>query len=82
MEFNSGLSKGSSDDWDSIINFEGKAFEDGVIEGRSDAIESREMLENGIHSGFMKGTFQVSSATDYLFTAYFNWTIVQLWVSN
>ena len=44
-----------ADCWDNVVNFESNSFESGVVDGRSDAIESREMLENGIQSGFLKG---------------------------
>ena len=56
MEFISDSSKEVFDEWDEVVNFEGRMFENGVNEGRSDAIESREMLENGIQAGFLKGT--------------------------
>lgn len=52
------------DDWDRVLNFEGEAFKDGIKEGRDAAIECKEMLENGIHSGFMKGIFQVSNISN------------------
>ena len=54
-----------TDDWDRVLNFEGEAFNDGVNEGRYAAVECKEMLENGIHSGFMKGIFQVSNISDH-----------------
>jgi hypothetical protein len=45
-----------TDCWDNVINFESNSFGSGVVDGRADAIESGEMLENGIQSGFLKGT--------------------------
>ena len=45
-----------TDCWDDVINFESNSFDSGVVDGRSDAIESGEMLENGIQTGFLKGT--------------------------
>ena len=44
-----------TDCWDNVISFESNSFDSGVVDGRSDAIESGEMLENGIQSGFLKG---------------------------
>ena len=55
MEFSSKSTGEPLDDWDNVVNFEGRMFENGVKEGRSDAVESREMLENGIQAGFLKG---------------------------
>lgn len=43
------------DDWDSVINFESAAFDNGVDEGRRDANQSGEMYDNGVNSGFLKG---------------------------
>ena len=64
MEFVSVQPVHLPDDWDRVLNFEGEAFNDGVNEGRYAAVECKEMLENGIHSGFMKGIFQVSNISN------------------
>lgn len=59
-----------TDCWDNVINFESNSFDSGVVDGRADAIESGEMLENGIQSGFLKGTTRffvgVSIGEDFL----------------
>lgn len=44
-----------ADEWDSVINFESAAYDNGVDEGRRDAKESGEMYNNGVQSGFLKG---------------------------
>ena len=46
------------DDWDSVINYESAAFDNGVDEGRRDAKQSREMYDNGLQSGFLKGGYE------------------------
>lgn len=44
-----------NDDWDSVVDFEGKMFENGKNDGCNDAIQSGEMYQNGVQSGFLKG---------------------------
>ena len=68
MEFTSDSSKEVFDEWDEVVNFEGRMFENGVNEGRSDAIESGEMLENGIQAGFLKGTTVCKACLVEVFT--------------
>jgi hypothetical protein len=49
------ISYAPADEWDSVINFESAAYDNGVDEGRRDAKESGEMYNNGVQSGFLKG---------------------------
>jgi hypothetical protein len=44
-----------NDDWDSVVNFEGRMFENGRNDGCTDAIQSGEMYQNGVQAGFLKG---------------------------
>jgi hypothetical protein len=44
-----------NDDWDSVVNFEGRMFENGRHDGSTDAIKSGEMYQNGVQAGFLKG---------------------------
>lgn len=48
-----------ADEWDSVINFESAAYDNGVGEGRRDAKQSGEMYNNGIQSGFLKGAYDI-----------------------
>lgn len=43
------------DDWDSVVDFEKLVFENGKNDGSNDAIVSREMYNNGLQAGFIKG---------------------------
>ena len=54
MEF-SNQSEKEIDAWDSVVDFEGRMFENGVSEGRADAKATREMFSHGDQAGFLKG---------------------------
>ena len=45
----------STDIFDSVIDFEQQEYAKGDADGRKDAIDSGEMLDNGRQSGFLKG---------------------------
>ena len=45
----------TSDLFDNVIDFEQQEYTKGEVDGRTDAIDSGEMLENGRKSGYLKG---------------------------
>lgn len=55
MESRSEPQSTANDDWDSVVNFEGRMFENGRNDGCTDAIQSGEMYQNGVQAGFLKG---------------------------